>query len=242
MNLIALVCANEENGIGSNGKLLYHIEDDMKRFQNLTMGNVVIYGRKTLETLPNGLPLQGRKNIILTHNLTKVPKEIKEASNYYGVFSKLKDKPAIFTAMKYNTPLLDYNVAAPMRKGEHPTITLVTNSIEMIPHILNLVGNKNNFVIGGASVYQQLLSRCDAVLMTRVYDRQKLEEPDSYFPNLDFDPDGLWQLANTKFMGITGKIEDIEEGKPYNNYSYELWLNKRSTADPEEINKLYWRR
>ncbi len=66
MNLIVAVDKNW--GIGSNNKLLVSIPSDMKFFRQQTMGKVVVLGRKTLETFPNGLPLQKRTNIILTRD------------------------------------------------------------------------------------------------------------------------------------------------------------------------------
>ena len=64
MNLIVAVDKNW--GIGKNNKLLVSIPSDMKFFRQETMGKVVVMGRKTLESFPNGLPLQKRTNIVLT--------------------------------------------------------------------------------------------------------------------------------------------------------------------------------
>ena len=64
MKLIAAVDSNW--GLGYRGELLFHIQEDMKRFRSLTTGNVIVMGRKTLESLPNGLPLPNRENIVLT--------------------------------------------------------------------------------------------------------------------------------------------------------------------------------
>ena len=59
----------KKNGaIGNKGSLLVRIPADHKMFRNETMGKVVVLGRKTLETFPNGQPLEGRTNIILSHN------------------------------------------------------------------------------------------------------------------------------------------------------------------------------
>ena len=66
MNLIAAVDRNW--GIGKDGQLLYHIPQDMRFFKDTTMGKVVVMGRKTLESFPNGNPLKGRTNIVLTHD------------------------------------------------------------------------------------------------------------------------------------------------------------------------------
>lgn len=64
MNIIAAVDRNW--AIGRKGKLLVSIPGDQKRFREETMGKVVVLGRKTLQTFPQGMPLQGRTNIILS--------------------------------------------------------------------------------------------------------------------------------------------------------------------------------
>jgi|GEM_PF-1741624 len=67
MNLIAAVSRNW--GIGNEGKLLFNLSGDLRRFRTLTEGNHVIMGRKTLESLPGGRPLAGRNNIVLSRTL-----------------------------------------------------------------------------------------------------------------------------------------------------------------------------
>ncbi len=64
MNLIVAVDKNW--GIGKNNKLLVSIPSDMKFFRQETSGKVVVMGRKTLESFPNGMPLKNRTNIVLT--------------------------------------------------------------------------------------------------------------------------------------------------------------------------------
>ena len=66
MNIIVAVDKNW--AIGCNNKLLVSIPSDMKFFRETTTGNVVVMGRKTLESFPNGLPLKNRTNIVLTGN------------------------------------------------------------------------------------------------------------------------------------------------------------------------------
>ena len=66
MNLIAAVDSNW--AIGKNNELLVRIPMDQKFFRETTTGKVVVMGRKTLESFPNGLPLKNRTNIVLTHN------------------------------------------------------------------------------------------------------------------------------------------------------------------------------
>ncbi len=64
MNLIA--AADENWAIGMNQKLLVRIPEDMKRFRRMTVGKVVVLGRKTMETFPGGQPLKDRTNIVLS--------------------------------------------------------------------------------------------------------------------------------------------------------------------------------
>lgn len=67
MNLIVAVDKNW--AIGKNNQLLVSIPADMKFFRQTTTGNVIIMGRKTLESFPNGQPLKNRVNIVITRNM-----------------------------------------------------------------------------------------------------------------------------------------------------------------------------
>lgn len=64
----AILSADKNWGIGYQNKLLARIPSDMKFFREKTTGKVVVMGRKTLESFPNGLPLKNRINIVLTGN------------------------------------------------------------------------------------------------------------------------------------------------------------------------------
>ena len=66
MNMI--VAVDENWAIGNKGGLLVQIPSDQKFFREVTTGKVVVMGRKTLATQPQGQPLAGRTNIILTRN------------------------------------------------------------------------------------------------------------------------------------------------------------------------------
>ena len=72
ITMIAAVAEN--NALGRDNKLLWHLPDDFRRFKKLTMGHPMIMGRKTFESFPN--PLPGRAHIIITRNKHyKVPPE-----------------------------------------------------------------------------------------------------------------------------------------------------------------------
>ena len=64
MIITLVVAAANNNAIGKNNQLLWHLPNDMKYFKNVTWGMPVVMGRKTFESL--GKPLAGRKNIVLT--------------------------------------------------------------------------------------------------------------------------------------------------------------------------------
>lgn len=98
MKLIAAVDKNW--AIGKEGKLLVSIPEDMKLFRGETGGKVVVMGRKTLESFPNGRPLKNRVNIVLTtdenykvedvilcHSIEKVREELKKypSDNVYVI-------------------------------------------------------------------------------------------------------------------------------------------------------------
>ena len=64
---ITLVVARATNGvIGRDGDLPWRLPADLKRFKALTMGSVMVMGRKTFESLPKLLP--GRRHIVLTRD------------------------------------------------------------------------------------------------------------------------------------------------------------------------------
>ena len=68
MRYVSIIVAKSENNvIGSNGQLPWHLSEDLKKFKSITMGKPMIMGRNTFESIGKALP--GRKNIILTRNL-----------------------------------------------------------------------------------------------------------------------------------------------------------------------------
>lgn len=74
MNFI--VAVDEAWNIGCNGQLLTHVPEDMANFRKTTTGGVVVMGRKTLESFPEGKPLKNRRNIVLTRNKDYQPDDV----------------------------------------------------------------------------------------------------------------------------------------------------------------------
>ncbi|WP_125767919.1 dihydrofolate reductase [Companilactobacillus furfuricola] len=66
--MIGFVWAEDSNqNIGINGHLPWNLPNDMKRFKDLTTNNVIVMGRKTYESFPNG-PLPNRLNIVISRD------------------------------------------------------------------------------------------------------------------------------------------------------------------------------
>lgn len=129
-----IVAVDKNWGIGKNNSMLVSIPADLKTFRNMTMGHVVVMGRKTLESLPNGRPLELRKNIVITRNP-------------------------------------DYEA-----KG-----ATILHSLEDLREELKEETRKI-FIIGGGTIYEQMLPYCDTVHVTKI---DHAYEADTYFPNLD---------------------------------------------------------
>jgi dihydrofolate reductase len=69
ITLIAAVAEN--NALGKDNQLLWHLPDDFKRFKNVTTGHHIIMGRKTFESFPK--PLPDRTHVIITRQNYEAP-------------------------------------------------------------------------------------------------------------------------------------------------------------------------
>lgn len=84
----AIFHADKKWGIGKQNDLMFLLPKDMKFFRETTMGKVVVMGRNTLLSFPNGKPLKNRVNIVLSptdvegvttvHNLDELFEEVKK--------------------------------------------------------------------------------------------------------------------------------------------------------------------
>lgn len=167
----AIVACDANWGIGCKGCLQKRVGSDLRRFRAKTLGKVVIYGRKTLDTLPGGKPLPGRINLILRTR----EEEPLEGCEY---FIDLED--------------LHQRIRSLKKQGY----------------------DEDDFVvIGGGSVYEQLLPYCDTVLVTQF---EKMYQADVWFPNIDQSPGwfldscGKWlEEDGVRFRYLTYRRNDI---------------------------------
>lgn len=137
MSVIAIACVDANWGIGYQGELLEHIPADMKFFKETTMGNYLVMGRKTWDSLPKK-PLEGRDNIVITS--------------------------VLYLDSGYDN-------------------TIFTSLDRVINFLKSDIPDKDIYIIGGASIYEQLLPYCDKAYITHVYIPH--ENVDAYFPNLN---------------------------------------------------------
>lgn len=128
-----IVAIAQNNAIGCENKLLWHIPGDLKRFKALTMGHAIVMGMSTYESLPVK-PLTGRRNIVMTRNT--------------------------------ETQLPGCEIA---------------HSLEEALQMLN--PEEENFIIGGAQIYEAFLPYADKLILTIVH---KDFVADTFFPEIDF--------------------------------------------------------
>jgi len=75
-NISMIVAVSDNQVIGKDNTLAWHLPDDMNYFSNMTKGHSVIMGRKNWESIPSKYrPLPNRKNIVITRNSTFVEKK-----------------------------------------------------------------------------------------------------------------------------------------------------------------------
>lgn len=92
MLISLVVAASENNVIGKNNQLLWHLPNDMKFFKNTTWAMPVVMGRKTFDSL--GKPLTGRTNIIITRQGDWKADGVHVASNFEEALEKARDVDA----------------------------------------------------------------------------------------------------------------------------------------------------
>ncbi|MDG5788911.1 dihydrofolate reductase [Evansella sp. AB-P1] len=123
-----IVAMGENNVIGLNGDMPWHIPNDLKYFKRVTSGHSVIMGRKTYESI--GKPLPNRRNFVITHN------------------------------QAFSVPGVE-----------------VCHSLQELDQLVT--SNEEIFVIGGATIYKELLPKADRLYITKIHDQF---EGDTYFP------------------------------------------------------------
>lgn len=161
--MLSIIVAKAQNNIiGKDNKLLWHIPEDLKRFKDITTGHTIIMGRKTFESLGRILP--NRKHIVFTQN--------------------------------------------PDFKVNDENVKVVHSMLEIQEYIES---KEENFVIGGAMIYNLLMPYVNKMYVTELH---KDFEGDAFFPKINSD---IWKEISRE------KGKNTEE----NNLDYDFVIYER---------------
>ena len=94
MELSIIVAAAENNVIGRENGLIWHLSADLKRSKVLTTGYTILMGRKTFESI--GRPLPGRRNVVISRNAAFRPAGVEVAGSPAEAMEKLKEEEKVF--------------------------------------------------------------------------------------------------------------------------------------------------
>ena len=89
-----IAAAGENNELGKDKDLVWHLPDDFKRFKKLTTGHTIIMGRKTFETFPQLLP--NRKHVIITRKQDYNPEGTIVVNSLEKALEKAQEDPQPF--------------------------------------------------------------------------------------------------------------------------------------------------
>lgn len=92
--LSIIVAVAENNVIGCNNDLIWHISEDLKYFKRITSGRTVIMGRKTFESI--GKPLPNRTNIVISRNADFKPQGVAVVSSLEEAISMVNPQEESF--------------------------------------------------------------------------------------------------------------------------------------------------
>jgi dihydrofolate reductase len=93
-NLTLIAAAGENNELGKDQDLVWHLPDDFKRFKELTTGHHIIMGRKTFETFPK--PLPNRTHVVITNKKDYHPEAAIVVHSMEEAIEVAKDDPQPF--------------------------------------------------------------------------------------------------------------------------------------------------
>ncbi len=141
MKISMIAAASENNVIGKNNELVWHMPADFRYFKEKTKDHIILMGRKTFESL--GKPLKYRTNVVISSKADYKPEGTEK-------FDSLDE------ALKWSVDQNDEEI----------------------------------FIIGGASVYKQAMSKANRIYLTRIHGEF---EGDTHFPDIGDD----WKLVSS---------------------------------------------
>jgi dihydrofolate reductase len=149
--------------IGAENRIPWHLPEDFKWFKQMTMGNVIVVGRKTFESL--GRPLPNRKNLVLTRHPQRL---IKTHSEIFGQYHEWRGGRYLKRPYQFHFSKLG-------EKNE--TEIFIFKSLETLDPTEFA---SEIFICGGAEIYAQALPRCSDLYLTLV--KREIADGDAFFP------------------------------------------------------------
>ncbi len=138
MKTIIIAALNNKRVIGKDGKIPWHVSEDLKRFKRLTLGHVVLMGRKSFESL--GKPLPDRRNVVLT---SRKIAGVETFASINAALDALKDQEKVYVIGGGEIFKLFLERADEMR------LTLINNDIDgdtFFPQYDHLIGTQYRLV------------------------------------------------------------------------------------------------
>lgn len=157
MEKCIIVAIADNNAIGRDNALLWHISEDMKFFRRTTSGHPVIMGRKTYESI--GRPLPKRINIVVSRGA-----DTPEGTLLAG---SLEDAFAMAEASILDAPVAE--------SAQVPAAADSTTGQQQC--------QSRCFVMGGGQIYAQAMPCADRLIVTHVH--TVIEDADTFFPQID---------------------------------------------------------
>ena len=154
-----IVAIADNNAIGRNNELLWHISEDLKFFKRTTLGCPVIMGRKTFESI--GRPLPKRLNIVVSRSGYEAPEGVRVVASLEEAFD-LAGVEILRSAQNDKEP------------AQNDNQNVMSSEVETSSRV---------FVIGGGQIYAQAITQVDSMVVTHVH--TFIEDADTFFPAID---------------------------------------------------------
>jgi len=170
----AIAAMSENRVIGNGNQIPWHLPEDFKWFRQMTLGNVVVMGRKTFESL--GRPLPNRRNLVLTRHPRTL---LRKNPDVFGGFIEWRGGKKVGRQLQKQ-----YQFYIPKVNSKDKADIVLCNSLGKLNPI-DFEGEV--FVCGGAEIYRQALPLCSDLYVTHV---KRTVEGDAFFPPFEelFEP------------------------------------------------------
>ncbi|MBQ2112860.1 MAG: dihydrofolate reductase [Bacteroidales bacterium] len=202
MEKCIIVAIADNNAIGRDNALLWHISEDLKFFKRTTTGCPVIMGRKTFESI--GRPLPKRTNIVVSRGF--------DAPEGVVVVGSLSEAYTVAGS----SVIPDSSSVIPSASSVIPSASsVIPSASSVIPSAVEESPSRC-FVIGGGQIYAQALADADRLVVTHVH--TIIKDADTFFPQID---PSVWEVEDRSEM-----FHDEESG-----FDFEFVTYKRSRAN-----------